>query len=172
MGTPIPRARLPGICGVPMAPCQAHFSRRVVCHRLATQLFETGWQKAGSDGTAKSKTPYKSTLGLTSRDQLGPPQRFPKPKVASSSLAGTANKIRYFSNRYTERPEQSLLSVPSWSLFYSSPAAGRSAGEMTTVRRLKIARDGVGRFGELARIEREAFPNSVPAQFTDAKAEL
>jgi hypothetical protein len=43
---------------------------------------------------------------------------------------------------------------------------------MTTVRRLKIARDGVGRFGELARIEREAFPNSVPAQFTDAKAEL
>jgi hypothetical protein len=61
-----------------------------VATQIATQSFGIGWHGAASAGIAVPKNEDKSGLGGISRDRLGPPQRFPKPKVGGSSPLGTA----------------------------------------------------------------------------------
>ena len=70
------RRELPG--PLVAAPCP-HLLTRESCHRLATQLFATGWQPQGLSGTIKAKSADKSTLPYPNPDSLGQPARSAKP---------------------------------------------------------------------------------------------
>ena len=50
-----------------------------VATQIAIQLFATGWQLPGSDGTSEPKSSIKSSCANTNRYVLGPLQRFTKP---------------------------------------------------------------------------------------------